>query len=90
MTSDDGSDVRGRVLSLVAEVMGHDGEVGDIRTDVPIFRGGLGLDSMSAVELLEQIESTFDIYVDDDDFEIFDSIDRLVAYVIANAPDRRG
>lgn len=52
-----------------------------IREDVPIFSKGLGLDSMSGLSLLKAIEDRFDVYIDDDDFDIFDSLRQLVDFV---------
>ncbi len=52
-----------------------------LAADVPIFRKGLGLDSMSGLELITEIEKRFDVYIDDDDFDIFDSLRQLVEFV---------
>jgi acyl carrier protein len=50
-------------------------------SDIPLFHGGLGLDSMSAVDLLQEIEREFAVYIDDDNFEVLDSIDQLAAFL---------
>jgi acyl carrier protein len=52
-----------------------------IASDVPIFQKGLGLDSMSGIELVVEIEQRFDVYIDDDDFDIFDSLENLIIFI---------
>ena len=56
----------------------------DLPRDVPIFHGGIGLDSMSGLALMTAIEERFDVYIDDDQFDIFDSLDQLVEFVVQN------
>jgi len=52
-----------------------------LRADVPIFRAGLGLDSLSGLALLAAIEKHFHVYIDDDNFDVFDSLEKLVDFV---------
>ena len=52
-----------------------------IPADVPIFRSGLGLDSLSGLELLSSIEKRFGVYIDDDNFDVFDSLEKLIDFV---------
>jgi acyl carrier protein len=56
-----------------------------IATDVPIFQKGLGLDSMSGIALVMEIEERFNVYIDDDDFDIFDSLHDLIEFVCERA-----
>lgn len=60
-----------------------------LRMDVPIFRGGFGLDSISGLELVVEIERRFEIRIEDDDLDVFDSLDRLVDFVAARASGRQ-
>lgn len=57
-----------------------------IAADVPIFQKGLGLDSMSGIAFVTEIEERFNIYIDDDDFDIFDSLQKLIEFVLKRAP----
>ncbi len=59
----------------------------DLPTDVPVFSGGLGMDSMSGIELLTAIEERFGIYIDDDNFQIFDSLDQMISFVESSLED---
>lgn len=76
--------VEAEVRELVAEALGGDMEPGQIPSDVPIFQGGLGMDSMSGVELMTALEERFDLYIEDDQFGIFDSLDQMVEFVVEN------
>jgi acyl carrier protein len=58
-----------------------------LAADVPIFQKGLGLDSMSGIELLTEIESRFDLYIDDDDFDIFDNLGSMIDFVWKKSGD---
>lgn len=66
---------------IIAGQMPDGPEPDSIPDDVPIFSRGLGLDSMSGLSLLTAIEDRFDVYIDDDDFDIFDSLHQLVDFV---------
>jgi acyl carrier protein len=72
--------IENRVRALLA----HHLEIEDpatIPSDAPLFRGGLGLDSMTAVELLEELEREFHVRIEDDAFDVFDSLESLVRYL---------
>ena len=45
----------------------EDVAVEDIETDVPLFREGLGLDSIDALELVVAIEKIFQVIIEDED-----------------------
>jgi acyl carrier protein len=75
---------RSTVETRVREMLAKRLRVSDptqLPSDIPLFHGGLGLDSMSAVDLLQEIEREFAVYIDDDNFEVLDSIDQLVAFL---------
>jgi acyl carrier protein len=59
---------------------------GSIAANVSIFQKGLGLDSMSGIEFVTEIEERFNIYIGDDDFDIFDSLQNLIEFVLERAP----
>ena len=75
-------EIETEVRRIVSEAMDGEIDAADLPLDVPIFSGGLGMDSMSGVELLSALEERFDIYVDDDDFEIFDSLQQMIDHVV--------
>ena len=71
--------------SIIAARLPGKPDPASIAADVPIFQKGLGLDSMSGLELLQAIESRFNVYIDDDNFDVFDSLNNLVDFVAKNA-----
>ena len=66
---------------IIARRMSDQPDPQTIPSDVPIFRKGLGLDSMSGIEMVAEIEEHFGVYIDDDDFDIFDSLDKMIDFV---------
>jgi acyl carrier protein len=57
--------------------------VEDIDDDAPLFKEGLGLDSIDALELVVAIEKHFDIIIEDEDVgkEAFGSINILTQFI---------
>ena len=57
--------------------------VEDIDDDAPLFKDGLGLDSIDALELVVAIEKNFDIIIEDEDVgkEAFGSIMILSRFI---------
>ena len=57
--------------------------VEDIDTDAPLFREGLGLDSIDALELVVAIEKTFNVVIEDEDVgkRAFASINTLAKFI---------
>ena len=55
----------------------------DIENEAPLFREGLGLDSIDALELVVAIEKIFNIIIEDEDVgkKAFASIDSLAVFV---------
>jgi len=55
----------------------------DIRDSAPLFKDGLGLDSLDALELVVALEKNFKITIPDEHVgrEAFASINALVAYI---------
>lgn len=59
----------------------------DIKDDEPLFGGGLGLDSIDALELAIVIERTYGVKIksgDDRNQEIFSSLAALAKHIEAN------
>ena len=58
-------------------------ELPEIRVDSPLGEDGLGLDSMSFLKLLNEVEKSFDIVIDDDnwDYKKLNTVAKLSAYV---------
>lgn len=56
----------------------------DIDPSAPLFGGGLGLDSIDALELVVGLEKTYGIRIPDEDVgkEAFASVNALADYVI--------
>jgi len=59
--------------------------VEDIENDEPLFREGLGLDSIDALELVVAIEKIFNIIIEDEDVgkKAFASINALAKFIKA-------
>jgi acyl carrier protein len=77
--------VEKQLREIIAGRMPDQPDPASLPTDVPIFQKGLGLDSMSGLELITEIEKRFDVYIDDDDFDIFDSLEQLIEFVAHRA-----
>lgn len=60
----------------------------DIDPAAPLFGGGLGLDSIDALELVVALEKTYGIRIPDEDVgkEAFASVDALADYIHGNIP----
>jgi len=58
----------------------------DIDAAAPLFGGGLGLDSIDALELVVGLEKTYGIRIPDEDVgkEAFASVNALADYVLKN------
>ncbi|MBN1163197.1 MAG: acyl carrier protein [Candidatus Krumholzibacteriota bacterium] len=84
----DRSSIEEEVRAIISGQMPDKPDPRTIPDDVPIFRRGLGLDSMSGLSLLTAIEERFNVYIDDDDFDIFDSLRQLVDFILERSVDR--
>ena len=60
------SEIRDEVKLLIVKILGLPMQASDIGDDEMLLNGRLYLDSMATVELLSEIESTFDIEIEDD------------------------
>lgn len=61
----------------------EDTTIEDIENDEPLFREGLGLDSIDALELVVAIEKIFNIIIEDEDVgrKAFASINALAKFI---------
>ncbi len=59
----------------------------DIEDDAPLFRDGLGLDSVDAIELMVMIDNKFKIKLENADAAktVFASVNSLTDFINANA-----
>jgi len=72
---------------LIEELNLEDVKPEDIKDDEPLFKGGLGLDSIDALELAIVVERTYGIRIksgDDKNAEIFATLASLAKYIEAN------
>jgi acyl carrier protein len=53
----------------------------DIPNDVPLFKGGLGLDSIDALDLVVAFGKKFMVKIEEDDFHIFASVNHIVDFI---------
>lgn len=72
-----------RIKNLIVKRLKLDIKPDQIDIDAPLFGGGLGLDSIDALELVVGLEKEFSISVPDEDVgkEVFASVRSLVEYV---------
>jgi len=69
---------------LIQELNLEDMKAEDIDADAPLFGGGLGLDSIDALELAIVIERTYGVKIksgDDNNEKIFSSIHALAEHI---------
>lgn len=61
-------------------------EIGD---DTPLFGEGLGLDSIDVLELVLELERSFQVTIADEQTgnEVLRSVDTIAAFVLKNRPD---
>lgn len=68
----------------------EDVTVGEIENDAPLFREGLGLDSIDALELVVAIEKTFNVIIEDEDVgrKAFASVMALAMFIQEERPQQ--
>lgn len=57
-------------------------EPDEITEDSPLFGGGLGLDSVDALEIVVAVEEKFDVSITDEDMAVFRSINTIGDFII--------
>ena len=68
---------------IIDTLMLEDITIAEIENDAPLFREGLGLDSIDALELVVAIEKRFNIIIEDEDVgkTAFASISALAKFI---------
>jgi acyl carrier protein len=77
----DAADVRDAIARIVADVLKLPGDWSPLEDETNLYE--LGLESLNVVQLLTQIEMTFDVTIDVEDLsaELFSRFGTLVAFV---------
>jgi len=80
---DDGSDKRlhSEVKQCIIERLGLPQRVQDIPDDIPLFSGGLGLDSIDALDLVVALSKRFAIVIEEDEVKILQSVNHIVDFI---------
>jgi acyl carrier protein len=76
--------LRGFLKEMIIEALKlEEISVDEIDDDAPLFKEGLGLDSIDALELVVAIEKNFNVIIEDEDVgkEAFGSIRILAAFI---------
>jgi acyl carrier protein len=78
------ADLTREIKELIINSLNLDGTAPDqIEDDAPLFGGGLGLDSIDALELAVAIERTYKVTIPDEAVgkKVFSSVKALAGYV---------
>lgn len=83
--------IENQIKQLIIDRLGLDVDISEIRNDQPIFgdseeKGGFGLDSIDALEIVVALNNTFQVKITDKDLEIFESVDTIAVYLRSNSP----
>lgn len=70
-----------KIKDMLIEQLGLEITSDFITNDQPLFGRGLGLDSIDALDISVGIFDTFGLQVDDDNTEIFSSINKMADYI---------
>ena len=76
--------LRGFLKNMIINTLNlEDVTAEQIDDNAPLFREGLGLDSIDALELVVAIEKTFNIIIEDEDVgkRVFASVDALARFI---------
>ena len=80
--------IEDRIKGVLVKSLRLDLDPSVIPNDIPLIGKGLGLDSVSILQLVGAVEETFGITVDDTDInrDLFQSINSVAAYVRKKLP----
>jgi acyl carrier protein len=74
-----------RIKEILVERLNLAMDPADISDDAPLFlsqdEGGLGLDSVDALELAVAMNGEFDVEIGDEDMGIFESVAKMAEFV---------
>lgn len=83
-----------QLAKLIVEVLNlEDVAPGDIAPDEPLFDGGLGLDSIDALEIAVAISQTYDVHLKAEDEQaqsVFATLRSLSDYIFQHASPQSG
>jgi acyl carrier protein len=85
------SDIKLEIKRIIVKELDLRGKTeADIPDDLRLFGGGLGLDSLDALQLATALEERFGVTIPDDEESksIFRSVDTLATFVQAAAKER--
>lgn len=74
--------VLNRIKTVIIERLNLNVDVNFVDDDSPLFGMGLGLDSIDALELVVGIEEEFDISIENEDLQVFLSVNTIADYVM--------
>jgi len=84
------TDLENQVAQLVIEAVGlEDVAAEDVDPEAPLFREGLGLDSIDALEIALSVSKRYGIQLradNENNVQIFSSLENLTAYIQNNRP----
>jgi acyl carrier protein len=83
----DARDLEAELADLIVDVLVLEIKPEDIAPDAPLFRDGLGLDSIDALELALALSKRYGVAIRSDDernTEIFASLRSLSRFILAN------
>lgn len=87
-------DLEREIKQLIIDTLNLEGKTADgIAAEAPLFGGGLGLDSIDALELAMALRKRYGVRTSTDDSrnrEIFASVHSLAEFVSTNRQDRTG
>jgi acyl carrier protein len=83
VTGEQGDAIDAKLRQLLAEVTGRP-DLRDIPADMPLFGGGVGLDSLSGTLLLRQVKLQFavDVAAEDLNLDSLESLSTLAAFIL--------
>lgn len=76
-------DIEKKVKEVILRAFDAQIDPEDIDVEVPLMEDGIGLDSVSILEIITGIEEEFELTVEDEEIsdELFESISSLIDYV---------
>jgi acyl carrier protein len=77
--------VKNKLKEIIAKNLDANIAISDIDDEVSLYEDGIGLDSISIVNLIVQIESTFKFNFEEDEInsDLFRSVNRLADFISA-------